>query len=155
MWFPSRHPSLWTNTDIVIMVIMMTWGRPNTLLPPNHRTLPRPGHSEPSQCLVDTAVLELKLHRREASFSVPPALAPPPPFVFIRAFLTPCGAAPSPKELQSPISWFQREVGKKLGSSLERWDLCTCTQVHNRLSSCWTREWEKSQNLRPPVYRSP
>lgn len=69
MGFPSHYPSLWTNTNMVIT--MITWGWPNTLLPWNHRTLPSPRHQWPRQLLIDSAEPELKLQRREISFSCP------------------------------------------------------------------------------------
>lgn len=69
MGFPSHYPSLWTNTNMVITVI--TWGWPNTLLPWNHGTLLWPRYQWPWQHLIDSAEPELKLQRREVSFSAP------------------------------------------------------------------------------------
>lgn len=130
MWFPSHHPSLWTNNNIVIVIIMITWGWPNTLLPWSPRTWPRPRHQQPWQHLIDVAELELKLQRREVSFSAPTAFNP---FIFIMLFPSPCDACcPFSQGIKISdilISGGGREEARLCIERGETW--CTCPQAHS------------------------
>ena len=149
MGFPSHYPSLWTNTNMVIT--MITWGWPNTLLPWNHRTLPSPRHQWPRQLLIDSAEPELKLQRREISFSAPAALTS---FVFIVLCLPSVMLPVTLKEWKAQTFWLQREGGRQSGLAVSR----ARPGVPGFRSvaqpfSCWTWEGEKSQTPWPWVYR--